>query len=88
MSAPYELGITRSTLYRHVSPTGAPRGNVVAAPEHYSRDIVLRCQSLIRHLLPKVEERLSDEAQFGGPLRTTFLLAMATPMIVLYRTNI
>jgi hypothetical protein len=55
----------------------------MTAPEHYSRDIVLRCQSLIRHLLPKVEERLSDEAQFGGPLRTTFLLAMATPMIVL-----
>jgi hypothetical protein len=52
-------------------------------PEHYSRDIVLRCQSLIRHLLPKVNEGLPDDVQFGGPLRTTFLLAMATPMIVL-----
>ena len=52
-------------------------------PEHYSRDIATRCQSLIRHLGPQVEAGLPDDAQFGGPLRTTFLLAMATPMVIL-----
>ena len=52
-------------------------------PNHYSRDISVRCQSLIRHLLPIINDGLPDDAQFGGPLRTTFLLAMATPMIVL-----
>ena len=52
-------------------------------PNHYSRDIVIRCDSLIRHLLPKIDEGLPDDVRFGGPLRTTFLLAMATPMIVL-----
>jgi hypothetical protein len=52
-------------------------------PEHYSRDIAARCQHLIRHLKPKVEAGLPADAQFGGPLRMTFLLAMATPMVVL-----
>src|SRR5262249_40614531 len=52
-------------------------------PDHCSRNIVLRCQSLISHLLPKVDEGFPSDAEFGGPLRTTFLLAMATPMIVL-----
>lgn len=52
-------------------------------PNHYSRDIAVRCESLIRHLLPKIKEGLPDDPRFGGPLRTTFLLAMATPMIVL-----
>jgi hypothetical protein len=52
-------------------------------PEHYGRDIAIRCQSLIQHLLPKVEGGLPDDALFGGPLRTTFLLALATPMVLL-----
>ncbi|GAB4228015.1 MAG: hypothetical protein Kow0032_07820 [Methyloligellaceae bacterium] len=52
-------------------------------PQHYSRDIAQRCQALIRHLRPIVQEGLPDDHQFGGPLATTFLLAMATPMIVL-----
>ena len=52
-------------------------------PEHYSREIAQRCQALIRHLQPIVEGGLPDDAMFGGPLGTTFLLAMATPMIVL-----
>lgn len=52
-------------------------------PEHYSRDIVSRCRSLIRNLMPNVLEGLPDDARHGGPLQTTFLLAMATPMIVL-----
>jgi len=55
----------------------------MANPEHYSRDIALRCQRLIQHLLPKIEAGLGDEARFGGPLKTTFLLAMATPLILL-----
>jgi hypothetical protein len=52
-------------------------------PEHYGRDIAMRCRSLIQHLLPKVAAGLPDDAQFGGPLRTTFLLALATPMVLL-----
>jgi len=52
-------------------------------PEHYSRDIAQRCQALIRHLRPLVQKGLPDDGAFGGPLDTTFLLAMATPMIVL-----
>lgn len=52
-------------------------------PEHYSRDIAQRCQSLIRSLLPAVQGGLADDGRFGGPLSTTFLLAMATPMVVL-----
>ena len=55
----------------------------MTAPDHYSREIAVRCQNLILHLLPKINEGLPDDPQFGGPLRTTFLLAMATPMIVL-----
>jgi hypothetical protein len=50
-------------------------------PEHYARDIVERCDHLIEQLLPIV---LSDaDTRFGGPLGTTFLLAMSTPMILL-----
>jgi hypothetical protein len=52
-------------------------------PAHYSREIAQRCQALIRHLQPIVEGGLPDDAMFGGTLGTTFLLAMATPMIVL-----
>jgi len=52
-------------------------------PQHYSLEIVTRCQRLIEQLGDKVGEdrRLVDE--WGGPLRTTFLLAMSTPMLVL-----
>ena len=52
-------------------------------PQHYSRDIAQRCQALIRYLRPVIEGGLPDDHRFGGPLDTTFLLAMATPMIVL-----
>ncbi|WP_206335858.1 hypothetical protein [Rhizorhabdus phycosphaerae] len=52
-------------------------------PQHYSLEIATRCQRLIEQLNDKVGEdrRLVDE--WGGPLRTTFLLAMSTPMLVL-----
>jgi hypothetical protein len=50
-------------------------------PEHYARDIVERCETLIEFLLPVV---MQDPARrFGGPLGTTFLVAMSTPMILL-----
>ena len=52
-------------------------------PKHYSRDIVQRCQALIGDLYPIVEKGFPSNRQFGGPLVTTFLLAIATPMIVL-----
>lgn len=52
-------------------------------PQHYSLEIATRCERLIEQLCDKVGEdrRLVDE--WGGPLRTTFLLAMSTPMLVL-----
>lgn len=50
-------------------------------PAHYSIDVVARCRSLLEHLLPTVSKGLPDDKQFGGPLTTTFLLAMATPII-------
>ena len=52
-------------------------------PEHYSRDIPSRCQTLIDNLWPSVKRGFSGDRAFGGPLSTTFLLALATPMIVL-----
>jgi hypothetical protein len=52
-------------------------------PQHYSRDVPQRCDALIEELLPIVEAGLAADAAFGGPLKTTFLLALATPMIVL-----
>lgn len=50
-------------------------------PEHYARDIVERCETLIESLLPVVMQ--DPGRRFGGPLGTTFLVAMSTPMILL-----
>ncbi len=50
------------------------------SPDHYSRDIPGRCEQLLRELLPVVD---GDAASPGQSLRTTLLLAMATPMVVL-----
>jgi hypothetical protein len=50
-------------------------------PEHYARDIVERCETLIESLLPVVMKEPAK--RFGGPLGTTFLVAMSTPMILL-----
>jgi len=52
-------------------------------PAHYSRDLTARCLSLLSHLLPVVEKGLPDDDKFGGALTTTFVLAMATPVIAL-----
>jgi len=55
----------------------------MSSPNHYSRELVRRCQNLIDDLLPIIDVGLPNDSQFGGPLRTTFLLAMATPMVTL-----
>jgi hypothetical protein len=50
-------------------------------PAHYSLEIVARCRNLIAELEPIVRAGLKSDKKEGGPLTTTFLLAMATPMI-------
>lgn len=52
-------------------------------PAHYSLDIVIRCRGLLEHLMPHVQNGLPEDEKFGGSLSTTFLLAMANPMIAL-----
>jgi len=52
-------------------------------PLHYSSEIPVRCQALIEMLGPLVQEQSDPDGKWGGPLKTTFLLAMATPMLVL-----
>jgi hypothetical protein len=52
-------------------------------PAHYSLDIVMRCRSLLEHLMPHVRAGLPEDKKFGGSLSTTFLLAMANPIIAL-----
>lgn len=52
-------------------------------PTHYSTEIVTRCQRLIDGLGGRIAEDTALAEEFRGPLRTTFLLAMSTPMIVL-----
>ena len=51
-------------------------------PQHYSRDIARRSMRLVDDLWPIV---LKNEygGDFGGPLTTTLLMALATPMLVL-----
>jgi hypothetical protein len=52
-------------------------------PVHYSTEVPARCQALIEMLVDKVESHSDPDGRWGGPLKTTFLLAMATPMLVL-----
>ena len=52
-------------------------------PNHYSQELTERCQFLIERLLPIVRHGLKGDETFRGPVTTTFLSAMATPMIVL-----
>lgn len=52
-------------------------------PLHYSTDVPARCRAIIEMFSSRVEEDSDPEGTWGGPLKTTFLLAMATPMIVL-----
>jgi hypothetical protein len=55
----------------------------MSRPTHFSTEIATRCQRLIERLSLQVEQDLELAAEFRGPLRTTFLLAMSTPMVVL-----
>ena len=52
-------------------------------PRHYSAEIPARCQALIEMLGPEVADGSDPDGRWGGPLKTTFLLAMATPMVAL-----
>jgi hypothetical protein len=52
-------------------------------PVNYSAEVPLRCQALIDMLAGQVDEASDPQGRWGGPLKTTFLLAMATPMLVL-----
>lgn len=54
----------------------------MSRPQHFSRDLQTRCLHLIRELGPVVAKG-ERAGPFGGPLTTTFLLAMAMPMLVL-----
>lgn len=55
----------------------------MGAPQHYSRELPDRCLRLIEELWPAVAEVHVPGQQHLGPLTTTFLLAMATPIITL-----
>lgn len=55
----------------------------MGTPAHYSSELPKRLGFLVDRLYPIVETGLDGDNAFGGALGTTFLLAMATPMIVL-----
>ena len=52
-------------------------------PTHYSQDLPDRCLQLIDKLWPAVQGVKADGQADMGPLTTTFLLALASPIIVL-----
>jgi hypothetical protein len=52
-------------------------------PNHYSRELPARCQALIEGYADMVAADAALSERFRGPLMTTFVLAMATPMLVL-----
>lgn len=52
-------------------------------PNHYGRDVARCCDAHMRGLWPQVAAGLPDDQSFGGPLTTTFLLAMAIPIILI-----
>lgn len=55
----------------------------MGAPENYSTQLPQRIDFLIEKLLPIVSAGIEGDDRFGGALSTTFLLAMATPMVVM-----
>jgi hypothetical protein len=52
-------------------------------PQHYSQELPQRCLHLIERLLPIVQRTRMPDGDDAGPLTTTFLLAMSTPIITL-----
>lgn len=55
----------------------------MGTPANYSQELPLRCLQLVEALWSNVEEVRISGQEHLGPLTTTFLLAMATPMITL-----
>jgi hypothetical protein len=55
----------------------------MGTPKHYSREVPARCLQLIDELWPAAERVHVPGQEDRGPLTTTFLLAMATPIITL-----
>ncbi len=51
--------------------------------QHYSLDLPERCLVLLEELWPYAEKTTLPREQHLGPLTTTFLLALATPIITL-----
>lgn len=62
---------------------GQTWGMVVANPNHYSLELPQRCLRLIDELWPHVQQVYEPNGTKEGPLTSTFLLAMAMPMIIL-----
>lgn len=52
-------------------------------PSHYSTQLPERCWHLIESLLPVVEKIGMPDEDALGPLKTTFLLSMATPLVLI-----
>lgn len=52
-------------------------------PTRYSTELPQRCQALINRYGEQIGADADPHDGFEGPLKTTFLLAMATPMVVL-----
>jgi hypothetical protein len=52
-------------------------------PTNYSVELPERCQALIDRYGAQIAKDTDPHDGFDGPLRTTFLLAMASPMLVL-----
>lgn len=52
-------------------------------PVHYSMEIAARCEDLIELLVDQTGSDPKLLERWRGPLRTTFLLAMSAPMVVL-----
>lgn len=52
-------------------------------PTNYSVELPERCQALIDRYGARIAEDTDPDDGFEGPLKTTFLLAMASPMLVL-----
>ncbi|WP_223476569.1 hypothetical protein [Oricola indica] len=52
-------------------------------PQHYSHQLAGRCRDILSEYYPAVSKDEGLGANHGGPLSTTLVLALATPMIVL-----
>lgn len=52
-------------------------------PTNYSVELPQRCQALIERYGARIANETDPNDGFEGPLKTTFLLAMASPMLVL-----